>query len=179
MEDQTSNSWHSQPDAAEMVASITKLLMAFRDRPADPKALVTIYCEEFASLGAGFIEQVCGKFIKNKVDGHNMAFAPSVAEFWSVVDRIRADEAEHLRLTRRAEMPRLEAPPRPMPQIERGYHPSWELLAAKPMPFGMGGVSEKMALYVGRTVERYEPKPLDPASVASLPNAKPRRSANG
>lgn len=176
MDDQTSNSWHSRPDAAEMVASITKLLMAFRDRPTDPKALVTIYCEEFASLGAGFIEQVCGKFIKGKVEGHNMAFAPSVAEFWSVVDRIRADEAEHDRLTRKGDFAQIAGPPPiPLPKIERGYHPSWELLAARPTPFGIGEVSEKLAPFVGRKVEPYEPKPLDAATLASLPDAKPKR----
>jgi hypothetical protein len=177
--DDNSTSWHSRPDAPELVTAFTKLLMAFRDRPTDPKDLVAIYCEEFASLPLGFIEQVCGKFIKNKVDGHNMAFAPTLPQFWAVVDKIREDEAEHLRLTRRAEMPLIEDRRPPLPQIERGYHPSWELLAAKPMPYGMGGVSDKMAPFVGRTVERYEPKPLDAATLASLPNAKPRRSANG
>lgn len=175
MDDQISNSWHSRPDAAEMVASITKLLMAFRDRPTDPKALVTIYCEEFASLGAGFIEQVCGKFIKGKVEGHNMAFAPSVAEFWAVVDRIRDDEAEHERLMRRAEMPLIEDRRPPMPKIERGYHPSWELLAAKPLPYGLGGVSEKMAPFVGRKVEPWVPRPLDSAELEALPDAKLKR----
>jgi len=172
--DDNSTSWHSRPDAPEMVAAITRLLMAFRDRPTDPKDLVAIYCDAFESLPLGFIEQVCGKFTKGKVEGHNMAFAPSVAEFWAVVDRIRDEEAEHERLMRRAEIPRIEDRRPPLPKIERGYHPSWDLLGRKPLEKGMGTISKLIEPHLAKG---WKPSaPLDPNLLNSLPDAKPRKT---
>lgn len=162
MDDQHSNSWHSRPDAAEMVEAITKLLMAFRDRPTDPKAIVTIYCEEFANLPLGVIDRVCRRFRTGCVDGHNPAFAPSVAEMWTEIDRMREADREHARLTRTGEFMEIAGPaPEPMPPIERGYHPSWDILAEKG----------------SRTVGAFEPFRLDPDLLAALPDAKRRGEA--
>lgn len=174
--DQASNSWRDRHDAPEMALEITDLLMAFRDRPADPTKIVEVYCSDLGDLELALIRRVCWRFRRGQVRDHDGAFAPSLAQLWCEIDRIHDEDREHRRLTGTGEFAQIAGPvPPPMPKIERGYHPSWELLAAKPMPFGMGGVSEKMAPYVGRTVERYEPKPLDAATLASLPNAKPKR----
>lgn len=157
MDDQYSNSWHSRTDAAEMVEAITRLLMAFRDRPADPKELVTIYCEEFAELEMDLISRCCQRFRTGAVEGHNPAFAPSVAEMWAEIDRMREADREHQRLTGTGAFKALPGPPpKPMPEIERGYHPSWDLLAARG----------------SRTVGEFKPLTLDPDLLASLPDAK-------
>jgi hypothetical protein len=109
MDDQTSNYWRDRSDAPELAMAITDLLMAFRDRPTDPTAIVEIYCGDFCELELSLVRRVCRRFRTGCVDGHNAAFAPSVAEMWAEIDRLREEDREH----ERRMAPRLALPPPP------------------------------------------------------------------
>jgi len=76
---------------------------------------------------------------------------------WAEIDRMREADREHERLTGTGAFKQIAGPPpKPMPKIERGYHPSWDVLAAKG----------------GRTSGTFEPFTLDPDLLASLPDRK-------
>lgn len=109
MDDQTSNSWRDRTDAPELAMAITDLLMAFRDRPTDPTAIVEIYCEDFCELELSLVRRACRRFRTGCVEGHNAAFAPSVAEMWAEIDRLRDEDREH----ERRMSPPLALPPPP------------------------------------------------------------------
>lgn len=100
MDDRTSNYWRDRSDAPELAMAITDLLMAFRDRPTDPTAIVEIYCGDFCELELSLVRRVCRRFRTGCVEGHNAAFAPSVAEMWAEIDRMREEDREHERRTR-------------------------------------------------------------------------------
>lgn len=116
-----------------------------------------MYCEDFSELELGLVRRVCRRFRTGCVEGHNPAFAPSVAEMWAEIDRMREADREHDRITRKGEFAQIAGPPpEPMPKIERGYHPSWDALAAKG----------------SRKVGEFEPFTLDPELLAALPDRK-------
>lgn len=108
------------------------MLEAFRDRAENVEAVIRTYLNVLSDLPAGCVVDACLRFSRGQVPGHNMAFPPNAPQVHQEADRLRTEKMEHDRLTRpRPELPAIEGPP--MKPIERGYHPSWDLLAAKPI----------------------------------------------
>lgn len=97
---QPSSSWRDRADAPEMALAVTKMLMAFRDKPSDPTELTETYCEDLGLLDLALIERVCRRFRHGEVRGHDAAFAPSLAEMWTEIRSLEADDREHERLMR-------------------------------------------------------------------------------
>ena len=105
--------------------TLTKMLISFRDRPTDPAAVVSVYVDALGSLGEENIRRVAGRFMRGIVDGHNMAFAPSTAEFAAEAERLRDEDRRY-----EAVGPRRE-PLKPV-RMPWQKHPSWETITRPP-----------------------------------------------
>jgi len=87
------NSGPSKADVTEITSILMKMLISFRERPSDPLVVVKVYVTETAGYGLSVIREASGKFMGDRVDGHNASFAPSVAEFARECRRISDDRA--------------------------------------------------------------------------------------
>lgn len=95
----TSHTHSSRTDYARVLAAVTRMLIAFRDRPSDAQELAKVYADGLSSFPVPFVETACSRFALGKVpDRHNNAFAPSLAEVASFVDGLIAEEERHQRL---------------------------------------------------------------------------------
>ncbi len=101
------------------------MLISFRDRPTDPSAVVGVYVDTLAPLGEENIRRVADRFMRGAVEGHNPAFAPSVAEFAAEAERLRDDDR------RREELGPRRQPLKPV-RLPWQKHPSWEAITRPP-----------------------------------------------
>lgn len=100
---QTSGSSPPPDDAALRLETIIRMLIAFRDRPADPEATAREYVETTAEIPLPALIEACKRFKTGYVGDRNNAFAPSTAELADLARQIAA----------RAE--RVSAPPPALP----------------------------------------------------------------
>lgn len=114
---------------------------------------VTAYMSALSDLPAWAVVEACAS-ISRKGTGTQKAFIPSAPEIRDAAEIAfahHAREREDIAAVLRALQGELPAPPPERPKIERGYHPSWDLLAQKTgIGRGWEQASEALRLYTVR-----------------------------
>ena len=124
----------NKTDAVRVVGAISRMMVGWNQKPADAAALAEVFLDALVGFPVEEIEAAARRFLRAEVAGRNNAFPPSVPEF---VENVRAVMLEDARWRKASGLDRVPvpalAPPPPMKPIERGYHPSWDLLASRPL----------------------------------------------
>lgn len=114
---QTSSS--SPPaEAAARLATIVRMLIAFRDRPADPEATAREYVETTADIPFDALAEACERFKRGRVGDRNNAFAPSTAELCDLAGQI-AERSARIFATPRLPPPAHKAHKAVGPMLEK------------------------------------------------------------
>ena len=89
----TSTSPQAGTETAKRLVILAKMLTSFRDRPPNPEVVAREYAETTADLPFDALNDACQRFKTGRVDGHNMAFAPSTAQLCNLASQIAARTA--------------------------------------------------------------------------------------
>lgn len=90
-----------------LTKALTGMFVGFRTPPAEAAAMLKVYSEDLARYPLDITEYICGKFRRGAVEGHNMNFAPTIAQMVREVER----DGDYIRSQRREALP---PPPPPV-----------------------------------------------------------------
>ena len=99
--------------------AMTGMFMGFPQRQSDPEGIARAFLTTVDDLSLDVIRQTATRFSRGRVGGHNNAFPPSTAEFYTEADRLRVEYDERQRaLKEAARRGQISPPPDPV-QVAR------------------------------------------------------------